>query len=180
MALNVKTELAKLEAITTPELREQFAKLFGYESHSHNRKYLVRRIAWKLQEREYGGLSERARRRAEELARDAELRVRPPNGPLVTSAPESRTDSPTRRINQHRDPRLPMPGTVLTRRYRGVDLHVTVLEDGFEYLGERYRSLSAVAKAITGSHWNGYYFWGRALCKSRGHSRNKKGGRKSA
>src|SRR5438034_806350 len=59
-----------------------------------------------------------------------------------------------------RDPRLPSPGTVLTRPYRGRTIAVTVLESGFEYEGRRFDSLTAVAKAVTGSHWNGLEFFG--------------------
>jgi hypothetical protein len=59
-----------------------------------------------------------------------------------------------------KDERLPIPGTVLTRQYKGHKIVVTVLENGFEYEGEVYRSLSAVAKAVTGSHWSGNLFFG--------------------
>ena len=160
MALNLGRELARLEAMEARHLRDEFAELFGYESHSHNRKYLIRRIAWKLQELEYGGLSERALRRAAEIAATSDIRIRPPNGSPATWGPESPTQATSSEISQDRDPRLPMPGTVLTRRYKGRLIAVTVLEEGFEYLGERYRSLSAVAKTVTGTHWNGYYFFG--------------------
>ena len=66
----------------------------------------------------------------------------------------------SRRLPPPRDPRLPLPGTILRRQYRGRVVQVTVLREGFEYEGEVYRSLSAVAKAVTGSHWNGLLFWG--------------------
>jgi hypothetical protein len=167
VALNLKKEIARLESLTTPELRREFAELFGWESHSHNRRFLVRRIAWKLQEREYGGLSERARRRAEELAAETDLRVRPPNGDLAHAAPVSRTGATSAPINRHRDPRLPLPGTTITRRYKGRVLRVTVLERGFEFLGERHRSLTAVTRAATGSHWNGWLFFGLSTRKDR-------------
>lgn len=159
MALNVEKELARLRALTTPALRREYLELFGWPSHSHNRRFLIRRLAWKVQEREYGGLSERARRRAEELAAAADLRVRPPNGDLSPTAPVSRTGAPSAPIDRHRDPRLPLAGTTITRCYKGRVLRVTVLERGFEFLGERYRSLTAVAKAATGSHWNGWLFF---------------------
>jgi len=60
----------------------------------------------------------------------------------------------------HTNNRLPMPGAMLTRQYRGQTIQVMVLPNGFEYEGQIYRSLSAVAKAVTGSHWNGYGFFG--------------------
>ncbi len=104
-----------------------------------------------MQANEEGGLSERARERAEELANDADLRL---------LAPAARTV--TRPFRPSYDRRLPMPGAVITREYRGQTIAVTVLDQGFEFQGTVYRSLSAVAKAVTGSHWNGPLFWGLA------------------
>jgi hypothetical protein len=158
--------MAQLEQMTTPTLRDRFERLFGYRSHSHNRKWLIRRIAWKLQEREYGGLSDRARRRAEELAATADLRTHPPRGGWSTGAPATATRGTARQASRHNDSRLPRPGTALTRRYRDELIEVTVLEDGFEYRGKIYRSLTAVAEAVTGSHWNGWAFFGLRKGKS--------------
>jgi hypothetical protein len=100
----------------------------------------------------YGGLSERAVALADGLARDFDVRATAPRGrsasaPAPASAPQ-------------RDGRLPLPGRAIVRRYKGETLRVTVLADGFEFKGERYGSLSAIAKAVTGSHMNGYRFFG--------------------
>ncbi len=148
MRIDVAKELAVLEAMTLPELRVRYAGVLGEASRSRNRQALVRRILWRLQARAEGDLSQRARRRAAELAEDAALRLDPPKGtpqPVATG---------------RRDPRLPAPGTVLTRLYKGRLLEVTVLADGFAYAGARFRSLSALAKHVTGSHSNGFLFFG--------------------
>ena len=155
MALNVQAELERLESMPISELRAEFRRVWGYSHSTHNRKTLIRRIAWKLQEAEYGGLSERARRRAREIADEALVRVIPP--PSWPGTGKTRDAGVTSR---GRDERLPSPGTVLSRQYRGKTYHVTVLDEGFDYDGEVYTSLSAVAKRITGSSWNGFRFFG--------------------
>ena len=110
----------------------------------------MKRIGWRIQSLAEGGLSERAKARAAELARDADIRVTVPR----TTTPTTVT-LPALPMNR----RLPMPGAVLTRQYQGRLIQVTVLPKGFEWDGTVYRSLSAVAKAVTGSHWNGYGFF---------------------
>jgi hypothetical protein len=149
---NVGAELASLHRMTVGELREKYAAAFGEETRSWNKDFLRKRIAWRIQELAEGGLSERARRRAEELARDADLRLRPPL-----------QEKPGKTVVQCLKPpdrRIPIVGTVLTREYRGMTVKVTVLDSGFEHEGRVYRSLTAVAKAVTGSHWNGHHFFG--------------------
>jgi len=173
LSLDIAAEQTALEAMTTGELVERYAEITGERSFSRNRVYLVRRILWRLQANAYGGLSQRALERAEELARDADVRVtaprhqRPrPGGPrsgggsreagaMATEPPRLRL-RPVPPATPMADPRLPRPGTTIVRRYRGVDHLVTVRDDGLEYDGILYGSLSAVAKAITGSHCNGY------------------------
>ncbi|MCS6851712.1 MAG: DUF2924 domain-containing protein, partial [Gemmataceae bacterium] len=136
------------------QLCQRYAELFGEPTRSRHRTYLIRKILWKLQAVAEGDLSERARRRAEELARGFELRVMAPKGsPAATATVPTMPARPA-------DPRLPAPGTALVRRYKGRTLQVTVLPDGFDFEGERFKSLSAVAKKITGSHVNGYRFFG--------------------
>lgn len=118
---------------------------------------MIKRIAWRLQALAERDLTARARRRAGELARDADLRLWP-------SANQGNTllASPSRRLLADRkanDSRLPAPGTTITRRYKGATLEVKVLANGFEYAGAVYRSLIAVAKAVSGSHCSGYLFF---------------------
>src|SRR5690348_4524765 len=106
-----------------------------------------------------GDLSERARRRAAQLARDADLRLNAPPSKANTSTP---APEPVR-LPAPVDQRLPPPGTILTRPYKGQLVQVQVLTDGFAYAGRIYTSLSGVAKAITGSHTNGYLFFRHTL-----------------
>ncbi|HEV7299582.1 MAG TPA: DUF2924 domain-containing protein [Tepidisphaeraceae bacterium] len=151
MSTNVKAELAKLAQMSPAQLRQKYADVFGEPSRSGNKDFLVKRISWRVQSLAEGGLSERAKARAAEIARDADLRTTVPRTPAV---PQTVT-LPAPPMNR----RLPMPGAVLTRQYQGRLIQVTVLPKGFEWDGTVYRSLSAVAKAVTGSHWNGYGFF---------------------
>lgn len=153
--MNVGKEIAVLKHMGAAELRAKYAEVFGEETRSRHKDYLVKRIAWRLQSLAEGDLSERARARAAELGNDADIRMSAPRTP-AKAAPE-RTRMAEIRVSS--DKRLPMPGTVIIREYKGRTVAVTVLPNGFEYEGEVYRSLSAVAKAVTGTHWNGYHFF---------------------
>jgi hypothetical protein len=157
--LNIVNEVAALQRLSVGQLRQRFAELFGETTKASNRTWLVKRIAWRMQALAEGDLSERARRRAAELARDADLRLNPPLGNVnrTTPSPEPVT------IPTPVDQRLPPPGTILTRPYQGQRVQVQVLTEGFAYGGRVYASLSAVAKAITGSHTNGYLFFRNTL-----------------
>jgi hypothetical protein len=152
MTPSAQQEIARLQPLTAAELRGKYQELFGESPRSRHKAYLVRRIAWRLQALAEGDLSQRARRRAAELACDADLRISAPAAPQRPGAAEPTTE----RSHRH----LPPPGTVLARPYRGRTIEVTVLAQGFAYDGRVYRSLSAVAKAVTGKHWNGYHFFG--------------------
>jgi hypothetical protein len=156
--LNIVNEVATLERLSIGQLRQRFAELFGEATHASNRTWLVRRIAWRLQALAEGDLSERARRRAAELARDADLRLNPPRSRTTTATTPEPVTVPT-----PVDHRLPPPGTILARPYKGQLVQVQVLTDGFAYAGRVYPSLSAVAKAVTGSHCNGYHFFRNTL-----------------
>jgi Protein of unknown function (DUF2924) len=150
---NLAAQLAALQQLRVTALRARYAELFGEPPHSGNKPWLVKRLAWRLQALAEGDLPERARLRAEQLANDADLRLSPPkhDGAVNRNAyatPRSLTD-----------PRLPAPGNVLTRVYKGQTLQVRVLLHGFEFQGVTYASLSAVAKAITGSHASGFLFF---------------------
>src|SRR5262245_22207408 len=155
MEINVGKEVAALQRMTVTELRERYAEVFGETTTAGNKTWLVRRIAWRLQTLAEGDLSERAKARAAELACDADLRVTAPREKAVAG-----TVGPVRTGTLPRekaDDRLPPPGTVLTRKYKSSVIQVKVLKDGFEYEGQVFGSLSAVAKAITGSHCNGFH-----------------------
>jgi hypothetical protein len=160
MATDVGKELAALQRMSVSALRAKYAEVFGEATTTGNRTWLVRRIAWRIQADAEGDLSERAQQRAAELARDSDLRVIPPREkPAVL--PLARGGTRTGTLPQEKgDDRLPPPGTVLTRKYKGGTVQVKVLAQGFEYAGAVYGSLSAVAKAVTGSHCNGFLFFG--------------------
>ena len=154
--MNVEREVAALQRMTVNQLCGRYAEVYGERTNGRNKVWLVRRILWRLQARAAGGLSDRAKQRAAELADDADLRLNPP-----PPRPASATPGPlaVHGLRFPADDRLPPPGTILARKYKGAVLQVRVLPRGFEYEGEVYPSLSAVAKAITGSHCNGFHFF---------------------
>jgi hypothetical protein len=158
MDLNIVHEVAALQRLTVGQLRQRFAELFGEATTASNRTWLVKRIAWRLQALAEGDLSQRARRRAVELAQDADLRLNSPRSKTTTTVAPEPVGIPA-----PVDHRLPPPGTILTRPYKGQQLHVQVLNEGFAYAGNVYPSLSAVAKVITGTHTNGYHFFRATL-----------------
>ena len=164
--LNVAREVAALKRMTVKQLRGRYTEVFGEVTRSGNKDWLWKRIAWRIQANAEGDLAERARRiqaRAEELANDADLRLRRRNLPAVS--PGSTTG--TANVEFSDQAGVLMPGTVLTRQYKGQTIAVMVLDKGFEHEGEVYRSLSALAKAITGSHWSGHRFFGLPQKNSR-------------
>lgn len=154
--MNIAKELAALEQMPVSELVRRYEDVCGETVRTRNRQYLIRRIAWRLQASSEGGLTVRALNRAAELADPGDARVTPPRA--RPSAEPARL--PARVTTVHSDPRLPPTGTAITRMYKGKTLSVTVRPDGFEYAGEMYKSLSAVAKVITGSHMNGFRYFG--------------------
>ena len=154
MEPNLTQELAALRRLAPRELRARYSELFGEQPSTKNKGWLLKRLAWRLQALAEGDLSQRARQRAAELANDADLRSTAPRPARGAAAALPRPPA---------DSRLPAPGTVLTRPYKGALLQVRVLPAGFEYDGLAYRSLSAVARAITGSHCNGFLFFQAAL-----------------
>ena len=155
MKTSMQMQLAKLPDLSTGELAQRYAELFGEPTRTRHKAYLVRKIAWRMQAMAEGDLSERAKRRAKELANDADVRLTPPR--FKSEQPEV----PAKLfVAGASDSRLPAPGGVLVRKYKGKMIRVLVTEDGFEYEGERYKSLTAVAKVVTGSHCNGFRFFG--------------------
>lgn len=161
MKLETRQKIAQIEKMTAGQMRLEYAQVFGEPTRSANRLWMFRRIAWRLQALEEGGLTERAIQRARELARDQDIRVIPP-ARMNMSAPRDSVDITLNApdfIKNNRDPRLPFPGTVIPRVFKGHRYEITVLPNGFEFDGKVYRSLSAVAYAITGCNWNGYHFF---------------------
>jgi hypothetical protein len=155
--VRMAADLAGLGRMTGAELAEKYLALFGQSARSRNKDFLRKRLAWRIQELAEGGLSERALARIEELGADALASWRRRARTGTSSSPRPRSAGAVR------DPRLPLGGTVVRRIHGTTEHSVVVLDDGFEYRGERYRSLSKIARLITGTPWNGYlFFFGRA------------------
>lgn len=159
MSVNVAAELALMKQMRVPDLKRRYAEVFGEETKSNNREHLIKRIVWRVQAMSEGGLSQRARSRAAEITDEAQLRLRAPRESAIP--PMLRGAFPVAQSPC----KGPKPGTVLTRYYQGRDVVVVAREQGFEYEGEVYRSLTAVTRKVTGSHWNGRHFFGLAPWK---------------
>lgn len=159
MQATITAQIQALRGMKVAELRVKWRELFGEDSRSNNRDFLWRRLAWRVQELAYGGLSERAKGRLEELSKEVDIRFLPPRG-WKESLEAAMMSRPAVESGPVRDPRLPKAGTMLSRPYRGHDIRVTILEKGFDYEGRPYRSLSAIAREVTGQRWNGLLFFG--------------------
>ena len=148
-------EITTLQSKPVKELKAKYQKLFGEEKAvPENKTILVKKIAYKLQEMKYGGLSPAAKEKAASLIKKYD----PVNNKAVRRGPAQKGE--TGRVKPHRSSRLPIPGSIITKVYKGKKLEVKVLEKGFEYKGQVYRSLSGVAKYVTGDGWNGFSVFG--------------------
>jgi hypothetical protein len=142
---SVLAQLAALPEKTLPELKQLWRELYDREPPSGNKPFLIKRLAYRIQELAYGGLSARAEAKLNVLIEEEDRRVK--------GLPSLRKGD------------RPIAGTRLIRQWQGVEHCVTVLDDGFEYEGAKYRSLSAIARAITGTRWNGpLFFCGAPRC----------------
>jgi hypothetical protein len=141
-------QVAAIQELGAAELVDRYREVFGEAPRTRQPAWLRSRIAWRLQADAAGGLSPAATRRLDALISE----IRLPTGD--DAAPR------TERAKLPRDPRRPRIGTLLTREWRGGELRVVVVEGGFEHEGVVYKSLSAVAKAVTGAHWSGNLFFG--------------------
>jgi len=151
----VLSKVLALQHLSIAELRQQHSQCFPDEkSAPPNKAYLQRRLAYRLQELAFGGLSQQGQQRLQDLIHQHD----PINRKSPEAAPTPQDGSPKPR--PLRDRRLPIPGTVLTKVYKGTPFQVKALGKGFEFQGKTYRSLTAIAKVITGMHWNGYLFFG--------------------
>ena len=164
---DISSRLAALHGLTVNELRIEFGEVYGFPTHSRNRVYLMKRVAWKIQADAEGGLSQRALDRIEALAPLAPVRWRPGLKDVqIPGEPDARPASSGAKAGHgksKRDPRLPKAGTLITREYREREYQVLVLEDGFEFGGRPYTTLSKIAREITGTNWNGFLFFKESL-----------------
>ncbi len=156
----VTTEILRLQSMTIGELRARWLEVFGQETKQRHRAYLIRRLCWKLQEDRFGKLTPEQEARVAEYRR--EIEALPPEQWFPRSKANKAAAAREKLPPLMRDRRLPPPGSVLTREWRGNQVVVKILESGFEYDGRLFRSLSAVAQAVTGTSWNGWTFFGLA------------------
>jgi len=136
----IPARLAVLKAMKTPELKAQWRELFDSEPPPFNRRYLESRLAYRIQELAYGGLKPETVKRLERLGKEL--------------------DGGDRSKSRIRADLKPIVGTRLIREWQGIEHVVTVTADGYEWQGRPYKSLSSVARAITGTRWNGWVFFG--------------------
>jgi hypothetical protein len=165
MSLNINKEVREMQKRSVRELRKQYADVFGEGTNASNKPWLIKRIAWRMQSNIEGDISQRARDRAAEIANDADVRMTPPPEGSTSSArakspePASCHRTKTVTVDMPVDDRVPPPGTTMTRKYKGQIYQVKVLPNGFDFDGQVYKSLTAVAKAITGQHVSGFTFF---------------------
>ena len=144
----------ELKEKTLDELKAKYEELFpGQQAPSNNKVFLWRKIAYRIQELEHGGTSTENQSKIQELIQQYD----PINNKALR--PDNTIENQPKRSKLIRDKRLPIPGTVIIKKYKGIKLEVKVLESGFEYNNKNYKSLTAIAKEITGAHWNGYLFF---------------------
>jgi len=152
--------ISDLPRLSAPQLQAAHREMFGAEHPIANCQHLRRKIAWHLQAAKEGGLPESIRQYAIAIARGAELRVRIAENLSRRQAAIPLDQSVTTAVVQTRDGRLPMPGSLIVKKYKDRTLVVKVLDNGFEYEGRRFTSLSTIAAEITGTRWNGFAFFG--------------------
>jgi hypothetical protein len=152
--------ISDLPRLSAPQLQAAHQEMFGAKHPIANCQYLRRKIAWHLQAAKEGGLPESVRQYAMAIARGAELRVRIADNLSRRQIAVPLEYSMTTAVVQTHDSRLPMPGSLIVKKYKDRTLVVKVLDNGYEYEGCRFTSLSALAGEITGTRWNGFAFFG--------------------
>ena len=145
---DIRVEIERLRSMSLDDLADRYQAEFGRTPKIRHSEYLWKKLAWQLQERRFGGLSQVAQAKLELLIAEIEL----------PAAEDTR--KVTGKLRGPHKPGMPGPGTILTKTYKSQRIHVEVLDMGFAWNGETYRSLTAVAKAVTGTHWNGRLFFG--------------------
>ncbi len=150
----IAEEITELRGLPVRDLVVRYKAVYGKPPRVKHREHLWRRIAWKIQEQRFGGLSGAARKKLDELIAEIDI-------PLVPEQTE--TNKPVKRVNGE-----PAIGTTLVRVWHGQEIHATRTEEGWECDGVVHRSLTAAAMAVTGTHWNGRLFFGLTKRKERG------------
>lgn len=158
MALNITKEVANMERLSVGALCERYREVFGEDTKARNKQWLIKRIAWKLQANEEGDISERARKLAMEIAQSSDIRT---SAPKIRTRPiEATLETATTIITPPADSRLPVAGTVLMKNYKGRSIQVRVLPNSFEFEGDQYKTLTSIARIVTGQkNINGFQFF---------------------
>lgn len=154
-AASIAKQIEALEKMTVGQLAERYREVFGVPTRTRNKDYLRKKICWRIQALAEGGLPQGALAKIEELAPTAPVRWRSPLPDTKDAVELVATPKPI-----ERDPRLPAPGSTVVRAHHGVEHRVTVHEQDFEYQGQRYQSLSQIARLISNTPWNGFLFFG--------------------
>lgn len=159
MAINVAKEVATLRHMTVSELRDRYNEVFGEDTNARNKQWLIKRIAWKVQANVEGDISERARRLAHQIAMETDIRTTLPRVTRPATTETLETASMT--ISPPADCRIPLPGAMLVKTYKDRSIQVMVRPNSFEFEGTQYKSLTAIARVVTGQkNINGFQFFG--------------------
>ncbi|HPS36826.1 MAG TPA: DUF2924 domain-containing protein [Candidatus Omnitrophota bacterium] len=145
---DIAGQIGALKTSGAAQLSALYRQFFGDKGARGKRVFMIRQLAYGIQEQAGGGLSPATKERVQEL-----IRIYDPINKTAIRSNSGKT-------NAGRDIRLPMPGSFIIKNYKGKRLEVKVLEEGFEYEGQFYENLSHIAQAVTGAHWNGYKFFG--------------------
>ena len=149
---DILNQILALKEMKSEELLRKYLEIFDDQRPKiNNAEYLRKKISYRIQEIAHGGLSDAAKTRLEQLITVYD----PINNRLLR-----KTTGKESGVKIKRDRRLPIPGSIITKIYKGVEIKIKVLEKGFEYDGKTYRTLSQVANVLSGNHWNGYLFFG--------------------
>jgi Protein of unknown function (DUF2924) len=149
---SVLRQIQELEAMSVRELQAKHLELYGFETRSKHKTQLFKRLAWRVQELKWGGIPDEVIERLREIEDDRDARFLPPR------KPSERVE--VVEVPRRAQKRVPVPGTVVEREYEGELHRVTILDKGVSYRGRQFRSLSGVAREITGTIWNGKRFFG--------------------
>ena len=140
-------QIAELERMDVKQLKDKWEELFGNEAPGYNKRFFVKRLAYKIQENAYGGLPRETINQMKDILKEA-------------GYDEQGLRKENKNDEKNKKPRVPVRGTRLVREWKGEIHEVLVIKNGFEYQGRKYKSLSAVAREITDTRWNGPKFFG--------------------
>ena len=160
MSASVAAQVLALESLNVAQLRVRWKEIFGAETKQRHRRFLIKRIAWRLQEDQLPKLTPEQEARVATYQREYE--AMPPEKWFPNAGQGRKSNRAEKPRGRALSRRLPKPGSMLTRTFKGREVAVKILDKGFEFDGRVFRSLSGVAREITGTSWNGWLFFGLA------------------